>query len=130
MEKKGENWELHHMCIVVKDLAKAVKYYQSLGIVTTMKPEFENKDLKLRFVYVNETPYEFVQPLTKESSFQKFLDENGEGLNHLCFFVDDLAKEKAKLIKKGVKFLGGSETQMSFDTREQGNVILELKQIE
>ncbi len=124
MEK---NWGLHHICIVVKDIDKAVKYYQSLGIAT-MKPEFENKDLKLRFVYVNETPIEFVQPLTKESTFQKFLDDEGEGMHHLCFSVDDLAKETAKLTKKGVKVLGGT-TQISFDTREVGNCILELKQI-
>ncbi len=124
----GKNWELHHICIIVRDLDKAVEYYQSLGIVTTMKPEFENKDLKLRFVYVGETPYEFVQPLTKESGFQKFLDDKGEGMNHLCFSVDDLDKETAKLTKKGVKVLGGT-TQISFDTREVGNCILELKQI-
>ena len=125
MEK---NWGLHHICIVVKDIDKAVKYYQSLGIIT-MKPEFENKELKLRFVYVNETPIEFVQPLAKESTFQKFLDDKGEGMHHLCFSVDDLAKETAKLTKKGVKVLGG-KSQISFDTREVGNCILELKQIE
>ena len=125
MEK---NWGLHHICIVVKDIDKAVKYYQSLGIIT-MKPEFENKELKLRFVYVNETPIEFVQPLAKESTFQKFLDDKGEGMHHLCFSVDDLAKETAKLTKKGGKVLGG-KSQISFDTREVGNCILELKQIE
>ncbi len=125
----GKNWELHHICIIVKDLDKAVKYYQSLGIAT-IKPEHVDKRLKLRFVYVNETPLEFVQPSEVESTFKEFLDNKGEGMHHICFFVDDIAKETAKLVKKGIKVLWSSETQTGFDTREQGNVILELKQIE
>jgi len=127
----AKNWELHHMCIIVKDIDKAVKYYQSLGIPTTIKPEHvSGKRIKIRFVYVNETPLEFVQPLEEESTFKEFLENKGEGLHHLCFFVDDIAKETAKLTKKGIKVLWSSETQTGFDTREVGNCILELKQIE
>jgi methylmalonyl-CoA epimerase len=121
----GKNWGLHHICLVVKDLDKAVKYYQSLGIVTKTKPVSEHPSLNFQFVYISGTPIEFVQPL-QENSFKKLLHDRGEGMHHLCFEVDDLAKETAKLEKKGVKVLGKNEIETNFDTREVGNCILEV----
>ena len=125
-----KNWELHHICIVVRDMDKAIEYYQSLGIAT-IKPEVTvGNRIKIRFVHVGPTPLEFVQPLTEPSHFKEFLESNGEGTHHICFLVDDIVKETAELVEKGVSLTWSSETQTGFDTRKVGNLILELKQSE
>ena len=122
------NWKLHHICIVVRDMDKAIEYYQSLDIATIEREVTVGNRLKVRFVRIGATPLEFVQPLAEESNFKEFLESNGEGIHHICFVVDDIDKETAKLVEKGVSVTWSSETQTGFDTRKVGNLILELKQ--
>ena len=125
-----KNWKLNHIATVVEDIDEAVGYYESLGIATVEREHIAGNRLKIRFVNVGTTPIEFVQPLTEPSNFKDFLKSNGEGVHHICFTVDDIAKETAELVEKGVEITWSSETQTGFDTRKAGNIILELKQSE
>ncbi len=143
------NWELHHIGVAVKDIDKAVEYYQSLGIAT-LKSEilFKSSDfagfkvngktpdtivkLRIRFVLVGSTQFELIQPVEGESPQKDFLNSRGDGINHIAYTVDDIDKETDKMLKKGVKaiFSGKSKTAhfAYFDTRGVGNVIIELVQ--
>ena len=123
-----KNWRLHHICILVKDMDKAIEYYKSLDIATIEREITVGNRIKIRFVHVGPTPLEFVQPLTEPSNFKEFLQTNGEGVHHICFTVDDISKETDKLVEKGVSLAWSSETQTGFDTRKAGNIILELRQ--
>ena len=76
---------------------------------------------------------ELIQPVEGESPSKEFLDNKGEGINHICFSVDDLEKEAAKLAKKGfkvvssVKFVNGGGN-VYFDTGKVGGVLPALLQ--
>ncbi len=131
--------------VLVRDMDKAVEYYESLG----MGP-FESLNVKAtdRKVYGKPADdvknlakvarrgrlhFELIQPISGQSVQKEFLERHGEGINHLGFFVDDIEKEKAKLEKKGFKaisegkFVGGGGFAY-FDTHKVGGVMFELIQ--
>ena len=77
--------------------------------------------------------YEFAQPLEKETTYGEFLTKKGEGAYSLDFTVDDLEKETARLIYKGVRLVLSGKTKNGsafafFDARTVGNLMVKLVQ--
>ena len=125
------NWKFHHIGVAVKDMDKALEYYQSLGIAT-IEPEIQGDGIKLRNVQIGSITFELVQPVHGESPQKEFINSRGEGIDHVGFIVDDLDRETAKLAEKGVSIIIGGRSKTGgyayFDTRKVGNVIIELIQ--
>ena len=145
-----ENWKFHHVSVIVRDMNKAIEYYQSLGIgpfppligpsgTTPLtekkvrgKPMDYNIDLRLAEGGVGQIQFEVIQPLEGETPVKEFLGKKGEGMHHLGFFVDDLDKETAKMAEKGFMVSQSGETPgvkwAYFDTDRVGGVVIELMQ--
>jgi methylmalonyl-CoA/ethylmalonyl-CoA epimerase len=135
----GKSWKLHHIAVVVKDIDKAVQYYQSLGIAMVGRevifPEAKPK-IRAKFVEIGSVPIEFIQPIAGESSsYKEFLDDKGEGVQHVAFAVDDLEEEIGKLEAKGVSVLVKGKAPAAFgslsahfDTRQVGDFAIQLIQ--
>jgi len=143
------NWKFHHVGVVIRDMDKAIEYYQSLGIAT-FQPEILFKSsnfvdfkvngktpdtivkLRIRFVQIGSSQLELIQSVEGESPQKESLNRRGDGINHIAFSVDDLDKETNKLVKKGIKVIFSGKRQTGgfayFDTRKVGNVIIELIQ--
>ncbi len=132
------DWKLHHIAVIVKDIDKAVEYYQSLGIARPGREvEFPEAKpaIRARFVDIGSTPVEFIQPLEGESHYKDFLESQGEGVQHIAFAVDDLDAETERLTAQGVSIIikgqapaaFGSRTA-HFDTRQVGNFAIQLIQ--
>ena len=140
------NWKFHHVGVAIKDADKTFEYYQSLGIATLVSEMFFNSSdfvdfkvngkpcdslatAKIRFVQVGPIHFELVQPVKGESPQKEFLASRGEGVNHIAFTVDDLDRETAKLVAKGVPVVFSGKPQMGkafayFDTRQDGGDIM------
>jgi methylmalonyl-CoA epimerase len=138
--------KIDHIGVIVRDLDKGVKYYQSLGIgpfeplnrfvASREIPGKTNGNIKLKIRLANmgQVKVELIEPVAGESPQKEFLENNGEGIHHLGFVVDDLDKEVAKLAKKGIKvsyrakFLpsGGA---VYLETNRIGGITLELIQL-
>lgn len=131
--------------IVVRDIDRAIKYYESLGIgpfkpmnVTSIDREVYGKpapDVKnvARVAQVGQLQIELIQPISGQSVQREFLESKGEGVNHLAFFVDDIAKETAKLTALGFKMISGGKLVGGggfayFDTDKVGGVQFEFVQ--
>ena len=142
-------WTFGHIGIAVRDIDKAIKYYQSLGAVLTDAPVvhpvgdpkewkiYGKTPTKLKIkacrVQIGSLTLEMHQPIEGESLWKEFLETKGEGINHLGFFVDDVDREEAKLVEKGFAVLYSSRFQNGggatyFDTGKVGNLIIELLQ--
>jgi len=132
----GNNWKFNHIGAVVRDVDEAVEYYQSLGIVdkATDRITMEGKKAKLigRSIHIGPLMIELWQPVRGETAQQEFLNSRGEGVNHIAFNVDDLAKERAKLVEKGIPVVFSVKAQEGdmayFDARKVGNILIELIQ--
>jgi len=150
MEGKRENEkspfsELHHLMIVVKDIEKAVKYYESIGIgpFRSYPPLREYEKLKvkdesafyklvMKEAQMGPIVLQLCQPGPGESIYKDFLERKGEGIQHLGFVVDDVDKDEAKLRERGFKVLSsGRRADGSgftyFDTEDDAGVTLLIR---
>ena len=142
----GNNWELAHVGLVVKDMDKTVEYYRSLDIGAEIGPERigDNKSrevtrygkivdteekVRIRNIQIGPLSLLLNQPLEGKTHQQDFLDKNGgDGINHIAFRVDDLKSERANLVAKDIQIMFEVEGNSYFDTRELGNVVIQLMQ--
>jgi len=145
-----QNWKFHHVSVVVKDMAKAMKFYESLGIgpfppllgpqgkVSLVNKTLHGKpaawELDLRHAEggVGDLTFELIQPLEGDTPVKDFLEKKGEGIQHIGFFVDNMEQETAKMAEKGFKITQSGETPTVkwayFGTDAVGGVSIELMQ--
>jgi len=146
-----ENWKFDHVSVVVRDIEKAVEFYQSLGIgpfppligpsgptpltgkTVRGKPADYQIDLRHAEGGVGQLQFEVIQPLEGETPVKEFLEKRGEGIHHIGFFVDDLEGETARMAEKGFKITQSGETPevrwAYFDTDVVGGVVIELMEM-
>lgn len=129
MEK---DWRFSHIGIVVRDWKKTLEYYKKLGIFDIPPQEevvMEGKKIKIigADVFAGPLWIEVFQPVSGDSLQQKFMDEHGEGINHIGFEVPDLEKARAIMAAKGVPVAFHIKDRATYyDTREYGNMLVEL----
>lgn len=82
---------------------------------------------------VGDTAFELLEGKTPSSRASKWVAENGEGLCHVCFEVEDIDAALAELKAKGVKLvdetprIGHGNYRIAFlDPASTGNVVIEL----
>jgi len=141
--------KVDHIGVIVKDVDRAVQYYESLGIGpfekgalqmayrerTLMGKPFNDDRYKLaiRLGKMGQVKVELIQPVEGDSPWKEFLDTKGEGIMHIAFAVDDIDAEQAKLEDEGLSVIYSSRFQNGggaayIDTREVGGMITELVQ--
>lgn len=141
-EESG-SWKFDHVGGVVRDLDKAIEYFQSLGIGPFVSNPSEvamdrkvygkpaNIKLKGAEAHLGPIKFELIQPVEGESVQKEFLESKGEGMNHIGFVVNDLDKEVTKLEEKGLKVISSGKIPPSggfayVGTNKVGGVIIEL----
>ena len=137
-----------HIGVVVRDLDRAIEYYQSLGIGPfelfdqqvmdtltdkTMCGKPVDFKMEVATAWIGSVKLELSQPVKDSPVQEEFLESKGEGINHVAFLVDDFDKESAKLADKGFKVIQGAKFATGgggahFDTREVGGTAIEIVQ--
>jgi methylmalonyl-CoA/ethylmalonyl-CoA epimerase len=105
------------VAIVVKDIDKARNgWAQVLGVKapeasvaeshfsrpTLYKGNPSDAKAKLAFFAMDNIQIELIQPLGGKSTWQEFLDKNGEGLHHIAFAVKDINGMEKKFELQGM----------------------------
>ncbi len=140
-------WKFHGFGIAVRDIDKAVEYYESLDIAafeaeamldssSLENVESMGKTVKARTrtAQVGPVAFEFAQPVEGDAIYGESLECRGEGISDMSFTVDDLEEETASLVRKGVPVVLRGKPQSGpefayFDTREfSGNIMVRLMQ--
>jgi len=83
---------VHHLGFVVRDLDEALKKWEPLFGVKAeicVRPELDVRYGAIKLAGVTFVLNESTRP---GSRWEKFLDEHGEGLEHVAFEVDDIDK--------------------------------------
>ena len=106
---------LHQVASVVEDVDKTIDYYTSLGLgpFKKMKMELTQRWLrgtpvqpkpKLTMTQAGNVEFELIQPDESLNVHREFLNQKGEGLHHLGFFLgEEIHDEIEKLVKKGAE---------------------------
>jgi len=143
-----KDWKFGHVCLVVKDMDKAIRHFETLGVgpfppfiggpegmaltERTYRGNTSDYDMDLRLCRggMGGLDIELIQPLKGKSIYNEFLDEKGEGVHHVCYNVEDIDKEIADMVKAGFKVIqtGGIKgvKWAYFDTDKVGGMITEL----
>ena len=144
MAEKSPFTNFGQVGIIVKDIAKAEKNLQDIGIgpfgtlnaEPTVKWEENGQPttvkLKMRFAKVGPLEIELIEPIS-ECMQKRYLDNHGEGIQHYSFFVDDIDSVVEYMAKKGYKVVqrGWRPTKGGyafFDTEEKCGFMLEIIQ--
>ena len=133
--------ELHHICIVVRDIEASVAFYSSIGIgpwqdypplteytrLTVPNPDAFYA-LKYKLANVGSVQLQLCQPPELDCPQRRFLDSRGEGVFHLGFEsdLDDAAAAAAGLglgeLARGQRDNGSGF--IYFDTADDAGVVL------
>jgi catechol 2,3-dioxygenase-like lactoylglutathione lyase family enzyme len=131
--------------LVVRDIARSLAAYSRVfglpkpEVIITDEQEIahtryrgEPTDAraKLAFFDMGQVNLELIEPIGGPSTWQEFLDEKGEGVHHIAFFVEDTDQVVAFLEGTGITviqqgdYTGGRYTYV--DSAPALGVILEL----
>jgi len=137
----------HHVCVIVKDIDEAVKYYEALGIGPFESSNLVHIDRKLygkpaptgvknvvKATNLGPIGIELIQPVSGDSPPKRFLDRRGEGINHIAFMVDDIEEATSIMVEAGFKVISSSKNEGGggmafFDTDKVGGVQIELEEL-
>jgi len=133
--------QLHHICLVVHDIDKAVGYYASLGIgpwqdypplTEYTQLEVPNPDaflqMKYRFADLDNVQLQLCQPPELDCPQRRFLDSRGEGVFQLGF-ESDVDAAVAQGTSRGLEVIMRARRDngsgfVYFDTLDQAGVVL------
>ena len=105
----GNRIYLDHIGIACHDLQKASRFWQILGLVQGESDDVVvEQGVKVRFFSTSDADtkqprIELLQPLAEDTTIGKFLRDRGEGIQQICFRVDDLEATIALLVENGVQ---------------------------
>ena len=136
---------LHHVCIVVRDIAAAEAYYASVGVGPWLdyppldqyaELEVPSREgflgMKYRFCDIDNIQIQLCQPPEVDCPQRRFLEEKGEGVFHLGFAVDDCdaAEDSARGAGLPVLMRGRRPDRSGFtyfDNAARAGVVLEIR---
>jgi len=94
--------KINHLGIAVKSLAETEKQWKEvLGLEKIGEEEVAAQKVKVAMFKVGESKVELLEATSPDSAIAKFLDKRGEGIQHVCFQVDDIKQALAEMKAKG-----------------------------
>lgn len=98
--------KIDHIGIAVRDLNEAVKLYENLlGLKVTGIEVVEEQKVKVAFLPTGDSEVELLESTTPDGPIARFIEKNGEGIQHIAFRVENLEERLAELKEKGVRLL-------------------------
>jgi len=100
---------LDHVAIAVRDTGEALAYFRDrLGLEVAHSEELASPHVRLTYLDAGNAYLQLLEPLDAAGDLALWLDENGEGLHHICFGVDDVLAAAAELAADGAAPTPGS----------------------
>jgi methylmalonyl-CoA/ethylmalonyl-CoA epimerase len=127
--------KVDHIGIAVKNLTESSKLYEMLGIKSAGVEEVAEQKVKVCFFPVGDSEIELLESTAPDGPIAKYIEKNGEGLQHLALRVDNLEAALAELKAKGVRLIdekpryGAGGAKIAFvHPKSTGGILLELSE--
>lgn len=138
--KSNENGSVYHVAIAVRDIERSEKLYESvMGLKVTHREEVAEQGVRASMLQPESgtgTAIELLEPTGEDSPIHKFLESRGEGIHHICFFVDDIERSLEELKKQGIRLIdetprtGAYNSKVAFIHPKAANgVLIELAEM-
>ncbi len=126
-------FQIDHLGIAVKSLAKAKQFYETLGMQVMPEETVAEEKVRLAMVPVDGSRIELLEPTEGDSPIGRFLEKRGEGLHHVALHVEDIAGTIERLKAAGTRFISdeirvgaGGHLYVFIHPSSAGGVLLEL----
>ncbi|MBD3403000.1 methylmalonyl-CoA epimerase [candidate division GN15 bacterium] len=131
---------LSHVGIAVADLGEAIKRYEVItGRSPVMVTEVADQKVKVAMFaaggHESGGRIELVAATADDSPIAKYIAKRGEGLHHICIYVEDIDQRLAELKKEGYRLIdetpriGAEGNRIAFvHPSAGGGVLIELEE--
>ncbi len=127
--------KIDHIGIAVKNLEEGSKIYEILGIVSAGTEEVAEQKVRVSFFPVGDSEIELLESTAPDGPIAKYIEKNGEGIQHIALRVENIEEALAELKAKGVRLIdekpryGAGGAKIAFiHPKATGGVLLELSQ--
>src|SRR4051812_17273643 len=98
--------KINHIGLAVEKMEDALAFYSSgLGLPLGGTDDVANDNVTVGFLPVGESRLELLEPEGESGPVQKFIENRGQGVHHICLEVEDLPGMLAHLQAQGVELL-------------------------
>lgn len=98
--------KIDHIGIAVKDLYSALKLYEDvLGLKPAGTEVVEEQKVKVAFLPTGDSEVELLESTAPDGPIAKYIEKNGEGIQHIAFRVENLEHKLAELKEKGIRLI-------------------------
>ena len=95
-----------HIGIAVKNLDEMVKWYEeTLGVKSHGTEVVEDQKVKVAFLPIGDSELELLESTAEDGPIAKFIEKNGEGIQHIALRVDNIEETLAELKAKEVRLI-------------------------
>lgn len=110
-DKKIMDYQIDQLGIVVEDMDKTSKFLEKLGIgpFSTMVASIPGGKIKIGLFQHGDLQIELIQPLQGNTLHARYLEKEGEGLQHVSSHVEDIEKELQKIRNQGIEIIERGE---------------------
>ncbi|MEA3422580.1 MAG: methylmalonyl-CoA epimerase [Bacillota bacterium] len=128
--------KVDHIGIAVKNLDETLKFYtEVLGLEVQGSETVEEQKVKVAFLPVGDSEIELLESTDPEGPIARFIEKNGEGIQHIAFKVDDVEEAIEYMKSKGMRMIdeqpryGAGGAKIAFVHPKSSNrVLVELTQ--
>lgn len=128
--------KVDHIGIAVNNLEESLKFYtEVLGLKAMGTEVVEEQKVKVAFLPCGDSELELLESTSPDGPIAKFIEKNGEGIQHIAIRVDDIEATLAELKEKGVRLIdqkpryGAGGASIAFlHPKATGGVLLELSE--
>jgi methylmalonyl-CoA/ethylmalonyl-CoA epimerase len=127
--------KIDHIGIAVRNIDESLKFYELLGLKATGKEGVAEQKVRVAFVPVGDSEIELLESTSPDGPIARFIEKNGEGIQHIALRVDDIKKALAELKANGIRLIdeepryGAGGASIAFiHPKSTGGILLELSE--
>lgn len=128
--------KVDHIGIAVNNLEETLKFYTDiLGLECQSTEVVEAQKVRVAFLPLGDTELELLESTDPEGPIARFIEKNGEGIQHIAFRVDNIEEAIAHMQEKGMKMIdevpryGAGGAKIAFvHPKGTSRVLVELSQ--
>lgn len=127
--------KVDHIGIAVKNLAESSKLYDLMGIKSVGEEEVAEQKVRVAFYPLGDTEIELLESTSPDGPIARYIEKNGEGIQHLALRVDNIEAALEELKAKGVRLIdekpryGAGGARIAFvHPKATGGILLELSE--
>lgn len=109
---------LNHIGIAVKDLDASIEVFKKIfGFENVHKETVLERGVHVASFKVGDVSIELTAPTDENSPIYKFLEKNGEGIQHLAFESDAIQDDLTRLKNDGVRLINETPVDGAHDMK-------------